>query len=141
MSTQFVKYLPLVVLLAMFACSTPPAGTDKGTEPRKAHDPNTIYEPESSVDLADHLRKFTGVQVIGSGATAMIRIRGTNSINFSSEPLFVLDGMPINGGFESVYTFVNVNDIHSITVLKDPVDLALYGVRGANGVIEIDLKK
>lgn len=69
----------------------------------------------------------------GSGST--IRIRGTSSIN-GGDPLFVVDGVVIGGGID----FLNPNDIESIEVLKDAASAAIYGARGANGVIIITTK-
>lgn len=82
-----------------------------------------------------------GVQVTGGtgqpGSSANIRIRGIGSVNASSAPLYVIDGAPFDGSLNSI----NTNDIESITVLKDATSAALYGARGANGVIIITTKK
>ena len=71
----------------------------------------------------------------GSGAT--VRIRGVGSINASSTPLYVVDGMPLDGDISAIPT----SDIETMTVLKDAASTALYGARGANGVILITTKK
>ncbi len=70
------------------------------------------------------------------GGGAMVRIRGIGSINANS-PLYVVDGVPISGNINSI----NPNDIASVNVLKDPAQTAMYGVRGANGVIVINTIK
>lgn len=70
------------------------------------------------------------------GGGAMVRIRGIGSINANS-PLYVVDGVPISGNINSI----NPNDIASVNVLKDPSQTAMYGVRGANGVIIISTIK
>ncbi|MCH5718309.1 TonB-dependent receptor plug domain-containing protein [Niabella hibiscisoli] len=71
----------------------------------------------------------------GSGST--IRIRGNRSLNASNEPLYVVDGFPVT------YTIDDMNpaDIESIDILKDASATAVYGVRGANGVVQITTKK
>lgn len=71
----------------------------------------------------------------GEGAT--IRVRGTGSINASSSPLYVVDGIPYDGAISAI----NPNDIESLTVLKDASATALYGSRAANGVILITTKR
>lgn len=71
------------------------------------------------------------------GTDPGIRIRGFGSINYSSEPLIVLDGSPFNG----VMANINPSDIESINILKDAASTALYGSRGSNGVIMITTKK
>ena len=82
-----------------------------------------------------------GVQVMGGtgqpGSSVAIRIRGIGSVNASSAPLYVVDGAPFDGNLNSI----NTNDIESVTVLKDATSAALYGARGANGVIIITTKK
>src|SRR5690606_18474478 len=71
------------------------------------------------------------------GQASTIRIRGIGSINGSSEPLIVLDGVPYSGAINSI----NPADIQTVSVLKDAASAALYGARGANGVIMITTKR
>lgn len=82
-----------------------------------------------------------GVQVnntVGTpGAEPTIRIRGFNSINGSNAPLYVVDGVPYEGSLGDI----SPSDIESMSVLKDAASCALYGNRGANGVILITTKK
>ncbi len=86
--------------------------------------------------------KAPGVQVTGQsgrpGANAFIRIRGAGSINASSEPLFILDGIPITA---AAYNMINPNDLETFTVLKDAAAAAVYGARAANGVIVMTSKR
>lgn len=85
--------------------------------------------------------KMAGVQVQSSngqpGTAPTIRIRGVGSINADNNPLYVLDGVPYDGDISGI----NTTDIESMTVLKDAAAAALYGARGANGVILITTKK
>jgi len=71
------------------------------------------------------------------GATMQIRIRGTRSLNASNDPLIVLDGIPFAGSIADI----NPNDVKSIDILKDASATAIYGSRGANGVILITTNK
>ena len=70
------------------------------------------------------------------GAASRIRVRGIGSVN-DSNPLYIVDGMPIEGGFD----YINPSDIESIEVLKDAASGAIYGARAANGVILVTTKK
>jgi TonB-dependent SusC/RagA subfamily outer membrane receptor len=70
----------------------------------------------------------------------VMRIRGQTSVNASATPLFVIDGMIFDPGPNGSLTGINPDDIESIKVLKDATDTAMYGVRGANGVIVITTK-
>ena len=71
------------------------------------------------------------------GSSPSIRIRGFGSINASSSPLYVVDGVPYDGSIASI----NPSDIESMTLLKDASAGTLYGARGANGVVMITTKK
>ncbi|MBC7915350.1 MAG: TonB-dependent receptor [Pyrinomonadaceae bacterium] len=83
-----------------------------------------------------------GVQILQNtgapGAPVSVRIRGTNSIQGSNEPLYVVDGFPISGTDVSV---LNNADIESIDILKDASATAIYGSRGSNGVVIITTKR
>ncbi len=82
----------------------------------------------------------SGVTVTSSsgqpGAAARVRIRGIGTIN-NSDPLYIVDGMPIEGGLD----YLNPNDIASIEVLKDAASGAVYGARAANGVVLVTTKQ
>jgi TonB-dependent starch-binding outer membrane protein SusC len=86
--------------------------------------------------------KFAGVKILerngAPGSPSMIRVRGTNSISSANEPLFVVDGIV---GVANAMTTLNPNEIESIDVLKDASATAIYGARGANGVIMITTKR
>ncbi len=82
----------------------------------------------------------SGVSITASsgqpGDGNKIRIRGTGTIN-DSNPLYIVDGTPVNGGID----FINPSDIESVEVLKDAASAAIYGSRGANGVILVTTKR
>ena len=83
-----------------------------------------------------------GVQLISSSGDpassgATIRIRGIGSMSASNAPLYIVDGMPYDGAISEI----NPNDVESMSVLKDAAASAIYGARGANGVILITTKK
>jgi TonB-linked SusC/RagA family outer membrane protein len=79
------------------------------------------------------------IQTVGNrpGAGAQIRIRGNRSISGSNEPLFVVDGIPYDGTLNDI----NPDEVASIDILKDASATAIYGSRGANGVILVTTKK
>ena len=104
--------------------------------------------------------KVAGLQITSNngqpGAGATIRIRGTSSVRSGNNPLIVVDGVPLEGGSgrpglgspgfgdapgSNPLNFINPNDIESMDVLKDASAAAIYGSRGANGVILITTKK
>jgi TonB-linked SusC/RagA family outer membrane protein len=92
--------------------------------------------------------KVAGVQVVENtepGGRTAIRIRGPTSTNASSEPLYVVDGLPLGHGGVSFgrdpLNFLNPEDIASITVLRDAAAAAIYGTNAANGVVLITTKR
>ena len=107
----------------------------------------TVVKSEdiSKVQSSDVTRALegmvAGVQMTTSsgslGSSPTIQIRGTSSISAGTAPLYVVDGVPYNGDMNNL----NTADIESMTVLKDAASNALYGARGANGVIMITTKK
>lgn len=84
--------------------------------------------------------KTAGVQVQQTskapGGSISVRVRGSNSISSTNEPLYVVDGFPSTEGLN-----INPNDIESMQILKDASATAIYGARGANGVVLITTKR
>jgi TonB-linked SusC/RagA family outer membrane protein len=93
--------------------------------------------------------RVAGVQITQNnaapGGNISVRVRGTNSINGSSEPLYIVDGIQISneGSVTDVspLSTINPNDIESVEILKDASSTAIYGARGANGVVLITTKR
>ncbi len=105
-----------------------------------------IVSPEELIQS-----KVPGVQIVDNnepGGGISIRIRGATSINASSDPLYVIDGVPIGTGAggglsagRNPLNFLNPEDIESVTVLRDASAAAIYGANAANGVILIQTKR
>lgn len=96
--------------------------------------------PATSINQAIQ-GKMAGVRItIGDprpGGSTSIKIRGNNSLTYGTNPIYVVDGMIMDGGFD----LINPNDIASIDVMKDAAATAIYGSRGANGVVIVTTKK
>ena len=125
------------------------AGCSASTEARqdgRDQDPNTVERDDMPRDVArveEMLRgQVAGVQVQQTPSGLVIRIRGGGSPGLSSDdPLFVIDCLPIELGADGALTGINPGDIESIQVLKSVTDTALYGSRGANGVVVIQTRR
>ncbi len=105
-------------------------------------DASQIEKSQVSNALNALTGKVAGVQITNSSGqpgqtTPTIRIRGISSLNAGNAPLVIVDGAPFPGDINTI----NPNDIKSMTLLKDAASNALYGARGANGVILITTKK
>ena len=114
-----------------------PASSSRGTVTAS----DISQEPGKSIEevLAG---RIAGVQVGRDASGALtVRVRGGSSINGSNEPLYVIDGVSIQPGPGGSLAGINPSDIESIQVLRDAMATAAYGVRGANGVIVIKMKK
>lgn len=99
-------------------------------------------ENTAVVGIGNNLQgKLAGVQITQNDGTpyggTSIRIRGTGSFGATSDPLIVVDGMVTNDGLSNL----NPNDVENITVLKDAASAAIYGSRGANGVVIVTTKR
>src|SRR5690606_36944255 len=110
--------------------------------------------------LIGRVAGVTATQMSGQpGGSVSIRIRGTSSVNGDTEPLYVIDNIPVSGNNRSVYDMglgavggagkttysplstLNPNDIESVKILKDASATAIYGNRGSNGVVLITTKR
>ena len=139
-----MKRLSLILVLAMAAsCGTPapqastPVNIGYGEIDRK-----DLTYSISSLDTEELERNHSlegrvpGVEVIKTGtATASVRIRGLGTLNSATEPLYIVDGVQMDD-----ISMINPKDVKSVDVLKD-ASTAIYGTRGANGVIIITTKK
>ena len=124
------------VIVTAFGTAKKSAFTGSATVLNKA----TIEKKQVTNVLQTLAGEVPGLQMAPStapGSTSSILIRGEGSINAGTDPLIVLDGMIYEGGWNNI----NPQDVESITVLKDAASNALYGARGANGVIIITTKK
>lgn len=101
---------------------------------------NKNFKDQPITQVSDALQgRVAGVNVVSDGipgGSVKIRIRGTNSINKSNDPLYVVDGMVRESGLEGI----NPEDIQSLQILKDASSTAIYGSRGANGVVIVTTK-
>ena len=151
MKSRVYAFLPVVLLTGLICACAHPNRTAAGEIEGAAHQP----PPSEKVVTAEDIQrtpgapfdqiltaKFPGVWVTRTANGGIsVRIRGTTSVEGSNEPLYVLDGIPIQAGPYGALTGIVPADIASIEVLKDAISTAMYGLRGANGVILIKTKQ
>ena len=104
---------------------------------------NEDVQNDANVHVEQLLRgRVAGVEVIEyPGGGFSVRIRGKSSIMGGTEPLYVVDGMPILNSNGTGLSWLNIRDVQKIEVLKDVSGTSLYGSRGANGVVLITTKR
>jgi TonB-dependent SusC/RagA subfamily outer membrane receptor len=148
MSPLSSRMLPLIAVAAVATACAHSSGTSgKSQQPAPSSSRGTVTADDISQQPGKPIEeilagRIAGVQV-GRDATGTltVRVRGGSSINGSNEPLYVIDGVSIQAGPGGSLAGINPNDIQSIQVLRDAMATAAYGVRGANGVIVIKMKK
>ena len=141
-----IHHLPRRALAALMLASlaTPLACASRGATAGSPTPSRDVSDTSSSGDgggkTIENLfaGRFPGVSVTqAAGGGLQIRIRGgSNSFYSSNEPLYIVDDTPLPQNTGGI-VFLNPYDIEKIEVLKNPTDIGLYGVRGANGVIKI----
>jgi TonB-dependent SusC/RagA subfamily outer membrane receptor len=141
------------VIAALAACHRPRTGVPASTAPGERSGGGGGSDRSSSVTgdalaksglarFEDLLRLVPGVQVVSSGGGSFtVRIRGTSSVNGGGDPLFLIDGVIVQGNLVDALKDIAPSEIARIDVLRDAGSLAYYGSRGANGVILITRKK
>lgn len=138
----FPLLLPAVfgfLLVGTSSCGT--AGQVAAAQEKQRANEMQVNSTENGFqDLTIYLKQIAGVNIKGTGEDANISIRGVSTIMAETEPLFVIDGNAIGTSYQQIYGMINVDQVKSVRVLKSSVDTSQYGMRGANGVIEIDTK-
>jgi TonB-dependent SusC/RagA subfamily outer membrane receptor len=134
----------ILILLLCWSCSTSEA-THKpymGNTMVTQDGVSSIENVDNTQTWATHLRRLPGVSVSGQGENLKVRIRAqNNSFMLDSSPLFVLDGMALGNDFRALTGAININDVASISVLKNASETSMWGLRGANGVIVVKSKR
>jgi TonB-dependent SusC/RagA subfamily outer membrane receptor len=139
-ATQIVQALALAGLLAGCQHSSAGKATEIGTPGMVATEETLDRQNVTRVEELLEGR-FAGVRVFRHPGGIRVEIRGATSITGNNQPLYILDGMPLDVGSNGALLGINPNDIARIEVLKDIGSTAFYGVRGANGVVLITSKR
>jgi outer membrane receptor protein involved in Fe transport len=125
--------LTMMIAVAVFAACSSTANTG-ATTAKKEKDYSNLNS------LADVLRTVGGIQVSGVGSDVTVLIRGQQTIMLNTQPLYVVDGMPLGNDYSMANNAVRPADIKSIQILRDKAQTLKYGEPGTNGVILIKTK-
>ncbi|MDX1547026.1 MAG: TonB-dependent receptor plug domain-containing protein [Rhodothermales bacterium] len=141
-----MKTVSLSLALLLLATLAAGCSGSRGSSEPPADDPDLTaadIEQRPTRSLQDLLvERVPGVTILeGPGGSLKVRIRGQSSFRGDDAPLFVVDGLPVEPERDGSLPGLPISEIESIRVLKDPADTALYGVRGANGVIVVKTKR
>jgi TonB-dependent SusC/RagA subfamily outer membrane receptor len=145
-SKNYALALVAVLLALTSACAHSSATSGPTPAPQNAPGGPTVTAEDIERTPSQPVEQIVAARVAGvslvrtaDGGIA-IRIRGATSILGSNQPLYVIDGIPIEAGPNGSLRGISPSDIASIEVLKDVASTAMYGLRGANGVIVIKTK-
>ena len=133
MRTRSFILISICSVAIMTACNTTKSTSSAANE-------NEEKQLPAYRELIDILSKEPGLDVKKAGGTYDITIRGKKTFNTSHQPLYVVDGMVLGTSYEDAVNSINIVDVASVNVLKGS-EATSYGSRGANGVIEIRLKR
>lgn len=141
-------HLPHSLLLLLSCAALGSCASSRGgAAPASAADAATVTSKEIEQSAEPNIEKLLAGRVAGvvvsrtADGGISVRIRGGSSLYGNNEPLYVVDGLPIEAGPGGALNGINPYDIESIRVLKDPAETSMYGSRGANGVILIKTKR
>ncbi|MEM9997424.1 MAG: TonB-dependent receptor plug domain-containing protein [Bacteroidota bacterium] len=140
--------LALLASLTWVGCASTQTSAEAEEPTATAEEPNPNRVEGDDLDrraldnIEEMLRgQVAGVTVRYTGRGLVIRIRGTNTFLGTQDPLFIVDGLPIELGADGALVGLNPRDVATIEVLKNVADTAFYGVRGANGVVLITTRR
>jgi TonB-dependent SusC/RagA subfamily outer membrane receptor len=136
------RYAGALSLVAALACAS--GSNTRPTRPLtfEAQDTASVANTDGKSMEDLFAGRFPGVQVVraNNGGLQILIRGGANSFYAGEEPLFLVDDTPLAPGSRGI-VYLNPNDIERIEVLKNPADVALYGMRGGNGVVKITTKR
>lgn len=136
---------PIILLLALAAVLTSCGPTGRaagaGLTTELAANSVTSDDVNDPLNLTDYLQRVSGVRVVGHGPGAKVVVRGPVSFVGGQGILYVLNGSVLGYDYGTVFNAVNAREISRVRVLKNASEAAVYGVRGAGGVVEITLRQ
>lgn len=125
----FIKGFSVLLIIAMIGACTSTEGTT-----------NKPKDFSSYSDLASALRSIGGLQISGTGDNIIVTLRGQSSLKLNTQPLFVVNNIPVGNAYADANNMVNPSEITSIRVLRGASATTIYGEDGNSGVILIKTK-
>lgn len=129
----------IAAVLIVGACTIKKAGVPSSVAPANSN--SVDVGTNNTLQLVDYLRRVPGLQIDQRGSNVQVMIRGANSISGDNSPLFVIDRQPVGTSYDDAAGAVDINDIKTVNIIKGAEGQQMYGMRGANGVIQIITKK
>ena len=142
MKTYSIWFCILLLSSALFvaSCKTSDEANSLAKNKEDVRKKSLVDKQNTAQTMAELLRRQPLLTVSGSDNNPSVQIRGKTSFNTTTEPLYIVDGRRMGHNFSSIAAIAPA-DVERIKVIRDPAELASYGVGAANGVIEINMKK
>lgn len=131
----------LGIALVLSGCSVSQSATTSSSTTPVPNPNEVVVGTNNTMQLIDYLRRVPGLQIDQNGDFVSIMIRGASSISNDNNPLFVINNQAVGNSYNDAVSAVDVNDIKSVNVIKGAEGQQIFGMRGANGVIQIFTKK
>jgi len=131
-----IRSLLIIICLTLAGCGT--TGNGDGETIRYG---TTVEVDNPDIPLEQYISRLSGVSVFGSGSSARVEVRGADSIQLDSRPLFIVDGIRVGRDFSQVHSMIRMLNVESVQVLRPSRATQLYGTDGGFGAIVINMKK
>ena len=139
LETSTMKTQILILTIGLFfavAC-----GSSENTSSETIRYGSTVDVDNPDIPLEQYIGRLSGVSVYGSGSSARVEVRGADSIQLDSRPLFIIDGIRIGRDYSQVQSMVNMVNVESVQVMRPSRATQLYGTDGGFGAIIINMKR
>jgi TonB-dependent SusC/RagA subfamily outer membrane receptor len=143
-SLPLARWGAAALIVGIVGCAHPKSEGPAPTATRSTElKSNAEMQQHNNMSIEEYLASRSAGVEIGHAqdGTLTIRLRGSSGMYGSNVPLYIVDGVPFTPSSGGGLSGINPYDVASIKALRDPADIAMYGVRGANGVIVIKTKK
>lgn len=143
MKINLLSVFALLLSINFFSSCKTAGGNPISTNGDLQEDRGSMSVPSNQLNssLADVLRKNTSLQVTGTGNDVKVFVRGMSSFKLNTQPLFVIDNVPVGNSYASANNAINPNEIARVRVLRSAAETTtIWGVDGNHGVILIETK-
>lgn len=130
-----------ILLITVGLMFTVSCGSSENSNRETVRYGTTVQIDDPSISLDRYISRLSGVSVMGTGDRATIQVRGADSIELDSRPLFIIDGVRAGRDFSQIYRMINMANVESVQVMRPRRATQIYGTDGGFGAILINMKR
>lgn len=131
----------LLALLILFTLSIYLNSCATSGTARDSSNLDQLLIENPDLELKDYLRRLSGINIMDSGGTVTVKIRGTSSISTDTSPLFIIDGIRVGTSYEAAANSLSMKDVDYIRIVRPSEAMTTYGMTAANGAIVVYTKQ